>query len=164
MPSAPDPNSPNLDTRLQATFGMRAPGTPTSAGKPGVQAGDLSFPAPPGAQSAANGRPPEPKTPVPTAATPQAKTPQAKPGGGEQGVAPTTGAPPALGAPTMGANGEPALALSPEGDMAYRAAVIRGRESLGPIPRVFRGSGLPELPYEPGRWNYNPFTGAFDKQ
>lgn len=53
------------------------------------------------------------------------------------------------------------LALTPEGDMRYRQAVVAGREALGPVPRVFKHASLPELPYELGQHNWNPFTSSW---
>ena len=57
MPSAPNPQSPFMDSRLQSLFGPRDPGTPTSAGKPGLQPGGPAFPAPPAVNAAPPGRP-----------------------------------------------------------------------------------------------------------
>jgi hypothetical protein len=181
MPTQPNPDSPFLPARLQATFGVRAPGTPTMAGKPGVQAADLSFPSPPAPAAAPPGRPATPQAPAPTAATPAAATPQAKPpkpAGQQQqdkGGRPATGTPaPAptpqaeagiapLGVPVPRQEGTPGLLLSPEGDLRYREAVLRGRDELGPIPRIFRHASLPQLPFELGRYNWNPFTSIWHK-
>lgn len=174
MPTQPDPNSPYLASRVEAALGVRSPGTPTMAGKPGVQAADLTFPAPPAPATGQPGRPTTPQVPTPFAGTPQARTPAAKPGAAAKQPAPKSpGAAPAsqptqpavapLGVPVPSATGgaEPDLALTPEGDMRYRAAVLAGRDSLGPIPRVFRHASLPELPFELGRQNWNPFTGMW---
>lgn len=167
MPTTPDPNSPFLDTRLAAEFGMRMPGTPSSAGKPGPQAADLSFPAPPAVNTAPPGRPVEVAPPAPT---PQARPAQKPPT--QQGAPPAQPAQP--GAQAMpppgqktqvgvGADGSVTHTLTPEGDLAYRQSVLRLREQLGPIPRVFMHPNLPELPVEPGVFNYNPFTDQFTR-
>lgn len=171
MPTAPDPNSPFLASRLEATLGVRAPGTPSISGQPGAQAANVSFPAPPGAASAPVGRPatpqapqpgaPVPATPTPKAATPGTKQPAVKPAAGAAPVA-NPAVPMPLGTPVTSANGgAPDLLISPEGDARYREAVLQGRESLGPIPRIFRHASLPEMPFELGAHNYNPFTGAW---
>lgn len=159
MPSQPDPNSPFLASRLQATLGVRSPGTPSEAGTPGVQAGGFNFPAPPApAVGGIPGRPTTPQAPTPQAPTPAAPTPQAKGTAGAEGKPPAPTGPAPLGVPTDDGGG---LALTPEGDMAYRQAVLRGRDALGPIPRIFRHASLPEVPFELGQSNYNPFTGAW---
>lgn len=184
MPSQPDPNSPFLASRVQATFGVRAPGTPTIAGSPGVQAGSMNFPAPPAPAAGIPGRPttptaPVPAAPIPAVATPPAPAPVAapqpsaplpttpgaapKPQGATAAPAPPTVA--SLGTPTPGADptGASDLLLSPEGDMRYRQAVLAGRETLGPIPRIFKHALLPSLPFELGASNYNPFTSQWSK-
>lgn len=177
MPSQPDPNSPFLASRAQAALGIRAPGDPSMAGQPGVQPGGFNFPAPPTPAGGIPGRPtmpavPTPAAPVPATPTPQTATPQAKSKqAGAEGGRPATGSPapqpqPAvapLGVPVQSADGaaQPDLALTPEGDMRYRQAVLAGRDALGPIPRAFRHPTLPELPYELGSKNYNPFTGSW---
>lgn len=170
MPTSPDPNSPFLDNRLQAEFGMREPGTPTSAGKPGPQAADFNFPAPPAVNSAPPGRPPDATPPSPTGAAPARPTQKpaqsAQPAQPGQPAAAATVQQPAPGQKTqtsIGADGMPSHTLTPEGDMAYRQNVLKLRDQLGPIPRVFLHPTLPELPVEPGMWNYNPFTGQFTK-
>lgn len=168
MPTAPDPNSPYMDNRLQAEFGMRDPGTPSSVGKPGVQAADLSFPAPPAVNAAPPGRPSDAGAPTPPIAQPKqpAKPAAAQSAPGAGGVQPGAVTPPpgqktiASVDPTTGAVSH---TLTPEGDMAYRQNVLKLRDQLGPIPKVFLHPNLPELPVEPGKWNFNPFTGQFTK-
>lgn len=202
MPSSPNANSPFMESRLQATFGVKAPGSPSSAGKPGVQAADVSFPAPPSPASAPPGRPagpsatptpaPIPPPPPPPPAPAPATAPAApKPDGGGQSAGgemwpnaqapqqpqqaggemwPNVSAPapaPAPPAPSVVAGvtalNQPQLSLTPEGEQRYRQLVVRTREALGPMPNVFRMAGMPEMPVEPGRFNYNPFTGSWSK-
>lgn len=177
MPSQPNADSPYLASRLQADMGVRVPGTPTSAGKPGAQAADLSFPAPPAPASAPAGRPPA--TPSPAPATPAAPAtpgaaparpaaPQAQPGAAaaptQPGAAVPPAGPPVLGTPAgVDAQGNQQFALSPDGDMRFRQAMVQRRADLGPLPRVFRHPSLPEMPVELGHANYNPFTGTWVK-
>ena len=190
MPSAPNADSPFMDSRLQATFGVKAPGSPSSAGKPGVQAADVSFPAPPAPASAPAGRPSATPTPTPIVAPPpppqsgemwpdahaKVAAPATPPQSGEMrpdasGGQPTSQAPagmvPAVQPPVpsvvagVTALNQPELVLTPEGAQRYRESVIRTREALGPMPNVFRNAGMPEMPVEPGRPNYNPFTGSW---
>jgi hypothetical protein len=170
MPTAPDPNSPYMDGRVQAEFG-REPGTPSSVGKPGPQAADFSFPAPPAPASAPPGRPAAPAQPAPTPGAPALTAGAAPP----TTPAPTTpmlptapGAAPmlppgTLSVNTVGADGTPHSSITPEGDQRYRLAVVALREKLGPMPKVMRNPGAPELPVELGKWNYNPFTGQYSK-
>ena len=74
MPTAPDPNSPFMETRLAADFG-REPGMPSSAGKPTVQPGGLDFPAPPAPAAGLVGRPPTAIPEPPSSAAPPAQIP-----------------------------------------------------------------------------------------
>ena len=165
MPTAPDPNSPFLPARLEATLGVNAPGTPGVAGNPSPQAAGMQFPAPPAPATNFPGRPTTPKAATPTAAVPTAsKTtappPQAKQPGGTQGA---EGQPAvAVPAPRLVPGADGSLAITPEGDMAYRQAVLAGRDRLGPIPKLFRHPTLPEVPFELGTHNFNPFTSAWD--
>jgi hypothetical protein len=167
MPTAPDPNSPFLPARLEATLGVNAPGTPGMAGNPGVQAAGVQFPAPPAPNTGFPGRPTTPKAATPTAAVPTASKSTAppsqakKPSGGvqsgaqgEQPLAPVPG-------PKVVPGSDGSLGITPEGDMAYRQAVVAGRASLGPIPKLFRHPSIPELPFELGGHNWNPFTGTW---
>lgn len=188
MPSAPNPDSPFMDSRVEAALGIRAPGSPSSAGKPGVQVGDVSFPAPPSVNTGAPGRPSAPSTPAPVAAPSQPAQPAAASaqGGRQQGVsgsgtipaAPSaTGAQQALnglpagaavatplGVASTGPDGQQQLSsLTPEGAQRYREVVVQKRAELGPIPGIFRNPALGEMPVEVGRWNYNPFTGSWVK-
>lgn len=184
MPTRPDPNSPFLPARAEAVVDS-TPGMPALAGKPSPQAADLSFPAPPAPASAPPGRPSTPPVPAPTAGPTTAQPPQpAKPAQPVQpqqplgpGVVGASASPPQpaqippgglgistpLGVARRDERGEPRLDLSPEGDLRYREGIIRTRERLGPIPRVLRHPSLPQLPIQLGRWNYNPFTGQFQK-
>lgn len=185
MPTRPDPNSPYLPARLEATFGVSAPGTPSVAGLPTPQAADLSYPAPPAINTAPPGRPPAVKQPGQPAADapapfaagtippppPQAGmlgAPGAAPGSvigalPRQPSASELPAGAAIATPMGTASrdavtGEQSVALSPEGQQRYREAVVRKREELGPIPGVMRHPSLPEMPVELGKWNYSPFT------
>lgn len=172
MPTAPDPNSPYIDNRLQAEFGMRDPGTPSSVGKPGPQMADISFPAPPAVNAALPGRPSDAGAPVPPTARPKqlqrpTQAAAAVGAGGSQPAQPGAAPVPPLGQKTVAtidpSTGAVSHTLTPEGDMAYRQNIVKLRNQLGPIPRVFVHPTLPELPVEPGQWNLNPFTGQFTK-
>lgn len=136
MPTDIRPDDPNATGagRLQAMVGgPRDPGTPSMAGKPGVQAGRHSFPSPPAPNAAPAGRPPDgaraamgaaaptpqqPGTPAPGAAPSSAPTaapagappptpgsPQPAPGAGSS-VGKGVGAPEAPPAPTVDQNGQ----------------------------------------------------------
>lgn len=178
MPTMPDPNSPFMDSRLQSEFGARIPGMPSSAGKPGVQAADLSFPAPPAVATAPPGRPPEAQPAAPM----QPMTPPAAPAGkpptaavpSATATSPTGGAQPAQQAqaglpvgtrtmPTVRPDGSVAHTLTPEGQDAYRQAALKTRTALGQMPAVFTLPGMPELEVLPGKHNYNPVTGKWSK-
>lgn len=170
MPTAPDPNSPFLPARLEATLGVNAPGTPSMAGQPGVQAAGVQFPAPPAPATNFPGRPTTPQAatptaPVPTASKTTAAPTQAKPRTAAQGAsvdAQAATAAPVTPAPRLVPGADGSLAITPEGDMAYRQAVVAGRTRLGPIPKLFRHPTLPEMPFELGTHNYNAFTGQWD--
>lgn len=170
MPTQPDPDSPYMASRLEAALGVRSPGMPSLAGKPGVQAANVSYPAPPAVNTAQPGRPQAPRAPAPAAAVPQARTPTMEIPGQPQRVdmgtvgAPdgTSGAVPGVMPGQLSVPTPQGAMLTPEGDMRYRQAVMAGRERLGPIPKSMRHPTLPELPFELGRHNYNPFTGSWD--
>lgn len=174
MPSQPDPDSPFLASRLQATLGVRAPGTPTTSGQPGVQAGSVSYPAPPAPASGPVGRPANPQPAAPM--QPAQPKPMERQGegqrvdmGGQQppgqpgttnGAAP--GQQPAAGPAPLGyPEPDGSTRLTPEGDMRFRQAVMAGRDRLGPIPKSFRHPTLPEIPFELGKHNWNPFTSTW---
>jgi hypothetical protein len=181
MPTMPDPSSPFMDSRVASEFD-HIPGLPSSAGKPGLQAGDVSFPAPPALNSAPVGRPPEVTPPTPMGAMPQAPPAagQAPPG---QPAKPTGGTQPTQAGAGVTPQGQPAAllpgtlstpsadprtgvireTLTPEGQESYRQAVLKVRESLGGVPSVFKHPNLPEMEVVPGQWNYNPFTGKWSK-
>lgn len=166
MPTAPDPNSPYMASRVEAELGVRGPGMPTMAGKPGVQAANVAFPAPPSPASAPVGRPATARPPAPAAPAQQAPSvPSAQPAA--QAAPPPAAQPgqPAPAAPMqpapLGIPTADGMSLTPEGDMAYRQAVMRGRDDLGPVPKAFRHPTLPELPFELGKPNYSPFTGRW---
>jgi hypothetical protein len=183
MPTRPNPDSPFMDSRVEAAFGLRGAGTPSSAGKPGVQPADVSFPAAPGVATAPPGRPAAPTVPQPAGVTPPAApgapapAPAAKPKAegtpsepaapalptapGAAAVPPSSSAATPLGVTSRDPLGNVTTALSPEGGQRYREVAVQLRASLGPIPRVFRDPNLPEMPVEVGQWNYNPFTGQW---
>lgn len=174
MPSQPNPDSPYMASRVQSVLGVRAPGTPSAAGKPDVQAGRVSFPAPPAPASAPVGRPsnpvaPAPAPPVSTAPTPATLAPAPGMTPVQPVASPVTATPPDVTAqpplvqpPPLGLpRPDGSIALTPEGDMRYRQAVVAGRSALGPVPRVFTHASLPELPYELGQRNWNPFTSTW---
>ena len=129
MPTQVRPDDPTATgaARLQSMVGgARTPGSPSMAGKPDVQAGRTSFPAPPTPATAPPGRQPDgaraamtsPGTPAagvaPTSATPpQAVAPSSQPPGTSQpapaaGSSQTAGvgAPAAPAPPTVDANGQ----------------------------------------------------------
>jgi len=132
MPTDIQPDNPNATGagRLQAMVGGREPGTPSMAGKPGVQSARHSFPAPPAPNTAPAGKPPDgarkamggtqpqqPGTPAPGAAPssappqsagappPTPGSPQPAPGAGSS-VSKGVGAPEAPPAPTVDQNGQ----------------------------------------------------------
>lgn len=90
MPSMPRADSPYADSQVNRLLGARMPGTPSTAGKAGgVQPAKVSFPAPPGLQAGAPGRPPSTPGPTPGAGTPSptpapAPSTPAAPGVGSQ--------------------------------------------------------------------------------
>lgn len=162
MPTFPTEDSPFMASRVGAALGVkRDPYSPSLAGKPTPQAADLSYPSPPAPPAAPVGRPPN--TPQPTPGSAQfgqwgqgAATPITPPAGAGQAATPS--------ASPQTAAADAAVAAAPGLDAnTYRAQIVRLRDSLGPIPRVFRQPNMPELPVEPGRWNYNPFTGLMLK-
>lgn len=169
MPTAPNANSPFMESRVAAETGGREPGAPSAAGRPGVQPADLSYPAPPAPATAPPGRPAAPAFPAPpttpakpatAAPTPTSATaPPSTAPGAAAALPPGTMSTPTTD-PTTGTTRE---VMTPEGDARYRAAHVALREKLGPIPKSFRNPGLPEMPVELGKWNYNPFTGQFLK-
>jgi hypothetical protein len=96
MPTQVNPDDPNATgaARLQAMVGgARDPGTPSMAGKPGVQAGRFAFPNPPAPASAPPGRPAN------GARAAMAGTQPSQPGTPAPGAAPTLAAPPSAAAP-----------------------------------------------------------------
>lgn len=140
MPTNPDPNSPYLPARLEATFGVRAPGTPSMAGLPTPQAGDVSFPAPPSVNGAPAGRPPT-TTGQPSAPTFDTTIPPPPPQAGMLGVAPT--------APTPAGPAAPAAPAAPGG-------------VIGALPRQPSASELPAgaaIQTPMGTASRNPVTG-----
>ena len=74
MPTAPDPNSPFMDSRMQSLFG-REPGTPSNAGMPTPQAASVVYPAPPAPATAQPGRPTNAVSPAPFGGFPPPPTP-----------------------------------------------------------------------------------------
>lgn len=154
-----DPNATGA-ARLQSMVGgKREPGSPSMAGKPGVQAGRFSFPPPPAVNTAPPGRPatpaPQPGIPAPgaapsSAAPPQAAatppstpgSPQPAPGAGSsqtKGV----GAPEAPPAPTVDQNGQ--------ATQTFASATIPKPGSVQPGTSV-------QTPF--GTATHNPATGG----
>ena len=187
MPTAPNPNSPFMDTRLQSTFGLRTPGQPSVAGKPTPQAPpNVSFPAPPAVATAPPGRPPDPSAPAPIGGAPAAGPTPTAAAGGPTATPPAqpTATPPTPGAsaptnpaaaamppmtvprdqiPRAAIDDRQAHQLTPEGQAQYRQQTVALRNKMGPIPSVFRHADLPPMPAEIGKWNINVFTGEFTK-
>ena len=97
MPTQVNPDNPNATGagRLQAMVGGREPGTPSTAGKPGVQQARYAFPAPPAPNTAPPGKPPDGARAAMGSAQP---TPQ-QPGTPAPGAAPTLAPQPSAGAP-----------------------------------------------------------------
>lgn len=97
MPTQVNPDNPNATGagRLQAMVGGREPGTPSTAGKPGVQQARYAFPAPPAPNTAPPGKPPDGARAAMGGAQP---TPQ-QPGTPAPGAAPTLAPQPSAGAP-----------------------------------------------------------------
>lgn len=178
MATQPDPDSPFLASRLESALGVSAPGTPGVAGNPTPQAAGVNFPAPPTPAMGIPGRPPNataspksrqsgvpgpnvppsivPTAPVPPNMAPATTTPQAQvvPGTPATNAGGVSAVPQAGGAPISDPN-------AADTDAQYRAAVLKGRTDLGPIPRLFRHPSLPDMPFTPGQHNFNPFTGAW---
>lgn len=130
MPTQVRPDDPNATgaARLQSMIGGRDAGTPSLAGKPGVQAGRYAFPPPPALNTAQPGKPPDgaraamagapqpsqPGTPAagvapPPVAQAQAATPPPSPGSPQTasaaGSSKGEGAPAAPAPPTLDAMG-----------------------------------------------------------
>src|SRR3990170_2385783 len=104
MPTQVTPNDRSATgaARLQSMVGgTRDPGSPSTAGKPGVQAGRFAFPNPPAPATAPPGRP---ATPSPA---PGAGTRPSQPGTPAPGAAPTAAAPQAAAAPPPSTPGSP---------------------------------------------------------
>lgn len=96
MPTQVNPDSPTATGagRLQAMVdGARTPGSPSMAGKPGVQPGRHSFPAPPAPATAPPGKPPDGARAAMGGAAPS------QPGTPAPGAAPTPAAPQSAAAP-----------------------------------------------------------------
>lgn len=157
MPTSPNAASPFLPERLQAEFGPRQPGTPSTAGQPGAQAANITFPNPPAPASAPPGRPPNGGTPAPTATGAQPVT--------GQPASPPVALPPEQPlakagdtAKAMGVPDQSLMAAEQARKQAYQEAVVSKREELGAVPSVFNHPSLPQLPIELGKPNFNPFT------
>lgn len=163
MPTQINPDSPTATGagRLQAMVGgPRDPGTPSTAGKPGVQAGRTSFPAPPAPSTAPPGRQPDgaraamtsqPGTPAPGAApttaapTQAAATPplpgssQPAPGAGSS-VGKGVGAPTAPAPPTVDANGQ-AVQTFVSATVPKPGTIVPGISVQTPLGTVSAGPG-----------------------
>lgn len=156
MPTQVNPEDPNATTaaRTQAMVGgPRDPGTPSVAGKPGVQAGRTSFPAPPSPASAPIGRPPSPapapvgsrsamaggKPPQPGTAAPAAVPPTAAQAAPAAATPPTPGTPPAAAAGSsvtqgVGAPAAPAAPAAPTVDAAGQPVAAMPMSPTVPAP------------------------------
>lgn len=170
MPTQVNPDNPNATGagRLQAMVGGREPGTPSTAGKPGVQQARYAFPAPPAPNTAPPGKPPDgaraamggatapqqPGTPAPgaapTPAAPQSAaappptpgSPQPAPGAGSSQTR-GTGAPEAPPAPTVDQNGM--------ATQTFASATI-------PKPSTVQPGTAVQTPY--GTASHDPATGG----
>lgn len=159
-PQPQPPGQPAPTPRPPGGQGLTPPPTTPPAARPQPPRPPQPGQQPPAARPPV--RPPQPGQPAP-APRPPVRPPQPGQPAAFGGPGATDGVVSPLGTATVNPDGSASMALSPEGDMRYRAAVLAGREALGPLPRIFRNPGLPQMPYELGRWNYNPFTGAFRK-
>lgn len=133
MPTNVNPDDPFATTaaRTQAAVGgPRDPGTPSIAGKPGVQAGRTTAPAPPAPATAPVGRPPTP-APAPVGS-------RAAMGGGKP-TQPGTAAPAAV--PPTAAPATPAAATPPTPGSPQPAAAAGSS--------VTTGVGAPAAPAAP---------------
>ena len=63
------------------------------------------------------------------------------------------------GPAVMGEDGRPRIQFTPEGEQAYRQAVVAERKKIR-LPPGFEGIA-DSLPVEPGHSNYDPFTGKW---
>ena len=71
---------------------------------------------------------------------------------GEQGMTP-------WGPATLGEDGKPRIQFTPEGEMAYRKAVVAERKKVR-LPRGFEALAE-SLPVTPGQPNFDPFSGKW---
>lgn len=161
---------------------LAAPPGVNTGGQPGRPPAPSPMPSPMRAPAAAS--------PVRAATPPVAPPIPAAPAGGVQpATAPQVGAPPAAPAvlqttrvPTkdefaaMGPgataqtpfgpvvpkeNGDPQLVLDEAGKAAYVQARAQALARYGPMPAFASGPGMPPPPVEPGRSNFNPFSGVW---
>lgn len=164
MPTAPDPNSPYIATRLKSMFGVNAPGQ-AGAGRPTAVAGQAPRVNPPGVAQAPIGRPPGMlTTPTPQGMTQQPPPPSGQPAQPQTIIPPANQqdqqAAPAAQAPQPAQAPAQAQPQQPEPDAH---AIAQTRQRLGPLPKLFRHPSLPELPVQPGALNYNPLTGMWSR-
>jgi len=110
MPTHVSPDDPNATgaARLQSMVGgARDPGSPSMAGKPGVQAGRFAFPNPPAPASAPSGRSATPSPSPGAGRAAMAGTQPSQPGTPAPGAAPTPAAPQSAAAPPPSPPGSP---------------------------------------------------------
>jgi len=68
-----------------------------------------------------------------------------------------------VGTFTRDTTGSGSVALSPEGQQKYKESVVKLRKKMGPTPKAMTLPGAPELPAEPGKHNFNPWSGQFTR-
>ena len=56
--------------------------------------------------------------------------------------------------------GEPRVQFTPEGEIAYRKAVVAARKKFGPYPGS-NDPSFPQPPVQPGQTHFNPQTGRW---
>lgn len=145
MPTQVNPDSPTATGagRLQAMVnGPRDPGTPSMAGKPGVQPGRHSFPAPPAPATAPPGKPPDgARKAMQGGAQP---TPQ-QPGTPAPGAAPSSAPQPSAGAPppTPGSP-QPAPGAGSSQTAGVAAPAAPTVESGGMATQTFTSVSIPK--------------------
>jgi len=140
-----------------AQTGDRAPGTGTvqSSGlgrllapvKPSIPSSAPAPAAPPQAAPLPAGPAPRQFTGVPRSSDLRNLQP------GEQAMSP-------WGPVSMDEKGEPKISFTPEGEVAYRKAVVASRKKFGTYP----GSNDPSAPHppvQPGQKTFNPFSGQW---